>query len=182
MKGFDMTYSASTRRCPQGKSHRKFIALILSLSLAITGISAAPARADEDVAKVLAGVALLGILGAAINDARHQDRYTAPVTTPPHGHGYPQHGAHPHHGRPHHGSRPLPFRVARYDLPAQCVRYFPRYSRSHTLVGENCLRRQYRYESALPQACRVTFWNGHKHRSGYKPTCLQNRGYRLVRR
>ncbi|MDE4132294.1 hypothetical protein PXK00_04175 [Phaeobacter sp. QD34_3] len=156
--------------------HRKFIALILSLSLALTGVSAAPARADEDVAKFIAGMALLGILGAAINDARHDNQ---------HGHVAPPPQHPPHHPRPHPPTvhpRPLPPHVARYDLPAQCVRYFPRYSKSHTLVGQTCLQRHYRFESSLPQACRVTFWNGQVHRSGYKPSCLQNRGYRIVRK
>ncbi|MEL0438474.1 hypothetical protein [Phycobacter sp. K97] len=148
--------------------HRKFITLVLSLSLAVTGFSAAPARADEDVLKFIAGAALLGILGAAINDARHDRRANPSVVTPPR--------------PPHPGPRPLPPHVAKYDLPAQCVRYFPRYSNTRTLLGQKCLRKNYQYMHSLPQSCRVTFWNGQRNRAGYKPRCLQRKGYRLVQR
>lgn len=50
--------------------HRKFIALIsgLALTVAITAASTAPARADNDAAKVLAGIAALAIIGAAIDN------------------------------------------------------------------------------------------------------------------
>ncbi|WP_293574100.1 hypothetical protein [Phaeobacter sp.] len=144
--------------------HRKFIALVVAAAIAITGFSTAPAKADEDVAKVLAGLAVLGIIGAIINDA--DDKAHRPVTRPYH----PQ--------RP----KPLPPRIARYDLPAKCVRYFPRYSQSKTLIGRGCLRKNYGYEHKLPSACRVTFWNGKRNRTGYRPECLTNRGYRITRR
>lgn len=149
--------------------HRKFIALILSLSLAVTGFSAVPARADEDVAKVIAGLALLGIIGAAINDRRDDHR---PAVT----HNRPNHG----HGGQGYGNRPLPSGVARYDVPAQCLRVFPRYSQSQKLLGQGCLRKNYRHANRLPHSCKVTFWNGRKHKTGYRPGCLRKNGYRLV--
>ncbi|ATF19881.1 hypothetical protein [Phaeobacter gallaeciensis] len=146
------------------KPHRKFITLIVAAAIAVTGFSTAPARADEDVAKVLAGLAVLGIIGAIVKNNRDDDRQQV---TRPH--------------RPHR-PKPLPPRVARYDLPAQCVRYFPRYSQSRTLMGRGCLRKQYGFEHKLPRACQVTFWNGKRNRVGYRPDCLKNRGYRITRR
>ncbi|MFS4581818.1 hypothetical protein [Phaeobacter sp. C3_T13_0] len=143
------------------KPHRKFITLILAAAVAITGFSAVPARADEDVAKVLAGLAVLGIIGAIVKNNRDDDRVQ--VTRP-------------------HRPKPLPPRVARYDLPAKCVRYFPRYSQSRTLMGRGCLRKQYGFEHTLPHACQVTFWNGKRNRVGYRPDCLKKRGYRITRR
>ena len=58
-------------------SHRSFIALItgLALAVALTGASAAPARADDDAARILAGLVGLAIIGAAIED-NHHDRPT----------------------------------------------------------------------------------------------------------
>ncbi|MBO9443526.1 hypothetical protein J7363_15600 [Phaeobacter italicus] len=146
------------------KHHHKFITLVVAAAVTITGFTAAPARADEDVAKVLAGLAVLGIIGAIVNKADDNDNH--------------------HVSRPHHPHRPkpLPPRIARYDLPAQCVKYFPRYSQSRTLIGRGCLRKNYRYEHDLPSACRVTFWNGQRNRTGYRPECLTNRGYRITRR
>ena len=190
------TLTRNTRsRSAITSGHRKFIALILSLSIAVTGLAAAPARADDNIARALAGVALLGLLGAAIHESRRDD---APAATPP-APNYPQPGyrppptyyqpgyqrPHDHHYRPvtrpvpRPTPRPLPPRVTRYDLPTQCVGYFPNYSRNQTLIGEPCLQRSYRYEAELPRGCRVTFWNGKKHHSGYKPACLQSRGYRI---
>lgn len=153
---------------PAKTAHRKFIAFIVATSIAITGFSAAPARADEDVAKFIAGMALLGILGAAINDARKDDHT---VTRPYHP---------PHHPGGH--IRPLPPKLRHYDLPAHCVQYFPRYSRNTPLASNACLRRSYGSTQKLPRACKVRFWNGKKHRSGFKPGCLRNHGYRMVSR
>ena len=55
-------------------SHRSFIALIsgLALVVAITGATAAPARADnDDAARFFAGLVGLAILGAAIEGSRN---------------------------------------------------------------------------------------------------------------
>ncbi|WP_264211681.1 hypothetical protein [Leisingera thetidis] len=162
--------------------HRKFIALVVAASIAITGFAAAPARADEDVAKILGGLALLGIIGAAIKHSRDDDRVvTRHYTPPPQSHSY---GGHKHQGHNRHGGhvKPLPPSVRRYNLPSHCLKYFPSYSRNHALVGKGCLERNYGYSKSLPQSCRVTFWNGKRHRTGYKPGCLNSHGYRLVRR
>ncbi|MFW8593678.1 hypothetical protein [Cribrihabitans neustonicus] len=154
------------------KPHRKFIALILAVSLAITGFSAAPARANEDVAKVLAGLALLGIIGAVINDRKDDHHSVSRAYT-----AEPQYG----HGGHHYNPKPLPQTFRKYDLPARCLRHFPAYSSRHALVGQGCLDRHYGYKAhSLPQSCRVTFWNGKRHKSAFKPHCLRDRGYRLV--
>lgn len=51
--------------------YRQFIALVLSAALAVTGMTAQPAHAgNDDVAKWIAGLAVLGIIGAAIADDR----------------------------------------------------------------------------------------------------------------
>lgn len=161
------------------KQHRKFIALVLAAAMAVTGASAVPAKAGNDAGKVIAGLAVLGILGAVLHDHNTRDRRET-VTRPHH----PQrphrlHGGH----RPHHPTpKPLPPRFGRYDLPAKCVKTFPRYSRNRDLVARGCLKRNYQFEHKLPQACKVTFWNGQKNRTGYKPRCLNKHGYRLVHR
>ncbi len=163
------------------KQHRKFIAFILAASLAITGVSAVPAQAGSDAGKIfagLAGLAVLGILGAALHDHNTRDRATVSRLQPPHGGYQPPHTHRPHHPTP----KPLPPRFGRYDLPAKCVKTFPRYSRSHNLVGANCLERNAQQLNRLPQACRVSFWNGRQNRTGYKPQCLNQHGYRLVNR
>lgn len=63
---------------------RKFIATVLAASLAITSVSAVPARADgDDLVKFLAGATALVIIGNALDDnkkdrrtvTRYDDRY-----------------------------------------------------------------------------------------------------------
>jgi hypothetical protein len=153
----------------QPKQHRKFIAVILAAALAITGASSGPARAGDDFGKVVAGLAVLGILGAAIHDHNTRDRRRGTVTRP-------------HRPNPTPHPRPLPPRFGRYDLPAQCVKYFPNFRNGKNLVARGCLKRNYNQVRSLPQSCKVTFWNGRKNRTAYKPRCLNKHGYRLVNR
>src|SRR6056297_1962117 len=54
--------------------YRKFIATVLGAAVAVTGLTAAPARADNDAAKVIAGVAALAIIGAAVAEANKSKR------------------------------------------------------------------------------------------------------------
>lgn len=63
---------------------RQFIAALLSLSLGFSAMSTAPARADEDVVKVIAGLALLGIIASAANDNKHEKVTKQRVHKQPH--------------------------------------------------------------------------------------------------
>ncbi|KUP95009.1 hypothetical protein [Tritonibacter horizontis] len=147
--------------------HRKFIALILATSVAVAGVSAAPARADsQDVGKIIAGLAVLGLIGAAIHD-HNKDRHRPPHVTPK-----PQ---------PKPKPKPLPPSVRRYDLPAQCLRTVRAWGQDRSVLGARCLRHTYRHASDLPDACFVQLDNRHQQVRGYNPVCLQRRGYRLVR-
>lgn len=155
--------------------HRKFIALIIAAGIAVTGLSAAPARADEDVAKVLAGLAMLAIIGKAISDSRddgsHVHRRAHPQPAPPIG----RPGRHPVH------PRPLPPQVRRYDLPAQCLRRFEGYRGDMPLLGRGCLRQRYAFADSLPYACQIQIRRHGQVRTGYELPCLRERGYRLIR-
>lgn len=75
-----------------------FIAAILGLSIATSGFAAAPARADSDTAKVIAGIATLAIIGSAIaksNDDQEYDEVTR------HNSGYKTYSGH-HYKKKHH--------------------------------------------------------------------------------
>jgi hypothetical protein len=55
---------------------RKFIPLVLAASLAVTGMTAAPAKAgDRDVATALGALAGIAVLGAVIHDAQKDRRH-----------------------------------------------------------------------------------------------------------
>jgi len=118
---------------------------------------------------VVAGLAVLGILGAALHDHNTRDRRRESVTRP-------------HRPNPTPRPRPLPPRFGRYDLPAQCVKYFPNFRNGRNLVARSCLKRNFNHTRSLPQACKVTFWNGHRNHTAFTPRCLNNHGYRMVNR
>lgn len=164
--------------------HRKFIALIVSAAVAVTGFTA-PARADgDDLAKALLGFTALALIAKAIDDNNSQptviNRYpTRPVYTQP--------------GRPIYVQpvppryqpvppRPLPYQVSKLDLPGSCLRDFRVDGRTVRLFGDACMRQTYAFTNSLPYACQFGF-NGNRGRAhvGYEPLCLRERGYRTAR-
>ena len=167
----------STTRSPRPALHRRFIAVVLAASVAVTGFTAAPARADEDFGKILAGLAAIAIIGAAIENSRDDNVHVVTrqkVRVKPYkGHNHAQ----PHN---HDGPRNLPPRVARYDLPGKCVQTFRAHNGTRVL-GLNCLKNNYRHVGSLPKACRLSVDKGRKQRVGYETLCLRERGYRITR-
>lgn len=159
--------------------HRRFIALVLAASVAVTGFSAAPARADEDFGKFLAGLAAIAIIGAAIENSRDDDvrviRKNTVRVTPGHHHN------HKHNKHKHNNVRPLPHHVKKFDLPAQCLRTFPGLGNKR-ILGRGCLGNNYRHVGSLPRACKIAVDRGQKRRVGYELLCLREHGYRLTSR
>ncbi len=164
--------------------HRKFITFIVAASMAVTGLSAAPARADsEDVAKVIAGVAALAILGAAIADAkddknRHVTRHRGHLRHDNRHRGHGRKLGHRHHR--HDGARPLPDRVKRKMLPGACrVQARVRHGQAIRGFGRRCLKRNYSYVNSLPRNCQSRVRGRHGHlRTIYRGRCLYRHGYR----
>lgn len=171
--------------------HRKFITLIVASAMAVTGLSAAPARADaEDAAKVIAGVAALAILGAAIADAkddkdrvtrnrdhlRHDNRHRGTKWNNQH-RGNKNQWDNRHRGNKH--TRPLPKRVQRKLLPDAC-RIEARAWNGQRLrgFGRHCLKRNYGYANSLPRSCESHVRGRHgKLRTMYRGRCLYRHGY-----
>lgn len=177
--------------------YRKFIAVILVTAVAITGLTAAPARAqDSDLLKILGGVAAIAIIGTAI--AKNKDRddhvsrrhpyYTPKPRTKHHGH---KHHVHKHHANcghyqtKKHGrhqdkyARPLPPRVKRKVLPASC-RVQAR-NRNGNFPGYThwCLQRKFAHVNALPNRCatRARLSRNNKNSVVYSKSCLNRYGY-----
>ncbi len=161
--------------------HRKFIAMICASALAVTAFTA-PARADDDVAKMIAGLAVLAIIGAAIND--HNDNDTVVVQRRAQPYYPPQNHGHSYSVRPPQvvQPKPLPRQITRYDLPRSCLKTVRRGRDEFKILGGNCLQNNYRLTDSLPKACKVQVQGNKGTRAGYKPHCLRERGYNLSRK
>ena len=139
--------------------HRKFIAAILASSIAITSLTAAPARADNDAAKVIAGVAALAIIGAAVADSRSNRNATVYRAQP---------------------QRYYPPRTVYRPAPVTRAAVIPHYRaalHSYRPVHQRGYQKHAapRSRVALPNACLVKA-NGQ--RSVYSAHCLRRHGYR----
>lgn len=151
--------------------HRKFIALVVATAVAITGVSASQAKA-ADAHDILGGLAAIAIIGAAVNHYNKEKRKER--VTRQNNYLHQQQNVRPDH------IRPLPRRVARYDLPQRCLKTYNGYSKKRPLLGPNCLEKHYKHANSLPQQCKVGFWDGKKVKRAYEPACLRQKGYRVV--
>ncbi|MEP1522374.1 hypothetical protein [Ascidiaceihabitans sp.] len=151
--------------------HKKFISTVAAVSIALTAFSAAPARAgDDDVAKVLGALVGLAVLGAIINDKRHDAEA--------------QHQPRPRVHNPRRpytnpAPRPLP---RRFVLPNRCLRTVPlRNGKRINAFGQGCLNNHYRHVNSLPRHCARADRSKNRVIHSYGARCLQKAGYKLAR-
>lgn len=153
---------------------RKFIASILAVSIAVTGLTAAPAKAgNDDLVRFLAGATALVIIGKAL-DGKDDHR--------------PARSSHVHDDRKvyfdrRHDPRSTRDweRSRRFTLPAQCRRAFWTPDGNQRYLNRGCLRRNYDYTHRLPNSCKITFFEKNQRRNGYSISCLKDAGYRISR-
>lgn len=160
---------------------RKFIAAVVSAALLVTTIGNTPARADEDLAKLLAAVFGVAIVGAVINnklDDDKDDRVTQRSSerdriirqaTP--------RGDVIRRADPVTAQR----RANRFLLPGNCMRSFQARDGRYRVFGKKCLKKNYAFNRDLPRACKVKFRADGKKRDGYGARCLRRSGYQLAR-
>lgn len=164
---------------------RKFIAAIVGAALTITAIGSAPARADEDLARALAAIVGIAIVGKVISDKLDDDDKKKSTVT--RNRNTTHHSTRPYYNRSDNWirrvePRPLPRRVERRLLPGECLRSFNTRDGRYRIFGKQCLKRNYGYVKSLPRACEVKFRTGNKNRRGYGARCLRREGYQLARR
>lgn len=138
---------------------KKATATLLSATIVLTSLTAAPARAasDEDLIKLLFGIAAIAIIADAARDHEPQSE-------------------------PETQTRHIPRRHR--ILPSEClVEVDARRGPDVTMFGRRCLERNYRFAARLPEACLVTVENRRgRERVGYTPRCLVRRGFRISER
>ena len=141
-------------------TYKSFISTVLAAALALSTLSAAPARAGSDTGKIVAGVAVGAILGAAIasnNNRQHRGGHVSRKHHDPYGGGH-------HRGYKGHGYK-------RTNLPGAC-----RVHRGHRSGYSGRCLSGYNYSySALPSACAVRI--GGYHGTIYRDRCLNQYGY-----
>lgn len=146
------------------------MAAALGLSIALSPVSTAPARADSaNTDAAIAALIALGIIGIAVGS---QGQGNVTITTPGQG------GGHGGHGGPHGGQAKV--------LPAECYKRFNTPKGSFNLFGKPCLRSNYRQWQRLPDRCEITVRvknRNHQwvHRKAYRPACLRKAGYQMSR-
>ena len=161
---------------------RKFIAVIAGAALAVTAIGTAPAQADEDLARTLAAIVGIAIVGKVIKDRlddddddrvvyrdRIDDRYTYTA---------PRNDTVIRRVEP----RPLPRSVQRRLLPGECLRSWQTRDGRERVFDKKCLKKNYSFANSLPRSCEVKLRVNNKKRRGYDARCLRRDGYQLARR
>ncbi|WP_299608681.1 hypothetical protein [uncultured Tateyamaria sp.] len=144
--------------------HRQFIGLVAAVAIAITGFTAAPARAgDDEVGAAIAALLGLAIVGAVIHDKKKDKKKRHSVHRPVH-------------------PKPIPKRVNRKLLPQQCLRSVPTDRGYRQIFGQRCLNNHYRHVNSLPHACHRDVYTNRGWRRGFSARCLNRHGYQLARR
>lgn len=146
-------------------THRKFIALVLAASVAVTSLSAVPAYADGKTARQFGWLALLAVIGLAVQDSNRKRAVTHNNYTynPP--------------STPSTPPRPLPPQVGKKLLPLKCLRVRNVNGQRRKLFGLGCLKQNFSYVKSLPYACQLGYPSNRGNRVGYEPLCLRERGY-----
>ena len=162
--------------------HRKFITLIVAAAIAVTGLSTQVRAGDNDFGKTLAGLVVLGIIGAAIHDSNKNDTDVSNNSPEPE-HYHPP--AEPVHQHPHKTHvivtpRPKPPYVARKTLPRSCLGTVEKgHGKQTEYLGGECLNSTYGNTQNLPRSCKERIWNENGSWSGYNVQCLESNGYRI---
>ncbi len=136
---------------------KQLLAGLLSVSVALFGVSATPAMADrnDDLAKVILGIAAVAIIGSAIQNNRGGAQ-PAPVPNP----------------------HTIPARAR--VLPSACLQDVRTRDGSTVILGVECLSRSYRYAHLLPESCEVDLRTRRREWvTGFDPRCLRREGFRL---
>lgn len=155
--------------------HRRFIAIVVSAALTITGMAAAPARAgDDDIAKWIAGAAALAIVGAAISEHESKKRKRRAIRQQQQLQQY-----YDNHGYTDVDPRPNPWHGKL--LPASCRVTKRLHGQKIRGFGRHCLKRNNVNVRALPQECayRIKRNDGRK-RVIFGSRCLRDFGYQVA--
>jgi len=163
---------------------RRFIATVVSAAIAVAVIGNAPARADEALARTLAAIVGIAVVGAVIQNQLEDDKKekrAKRVSKNRSGVIY-SNARHKDNVIKRAPPRRQTHRVNRFLLPGDCLRSFSSPNGRYRVFGRTCLERNFGFTRQLPKACKVKFRANNKNRVGYGARCLGRAGYQLARR
>lgn len=150
---------------------KSLLAFVLSATLAVTGLAAAPARADtNDIGKVLLGVAAIAVIAKVASDNKKQR--AAPVYSAPTRNETRNHAA------------PIPqrhVRANRKELPRACFGQYDTRRGALRGFGARCLQNNMRHHVRLPAACAQQVRTRHGRETIYAARCMRDYGYTIER-
>lgn len=175
---------------------RNLIATILAAALAITSVSANPARAVEtkDIVAILGAAATLYVIGSAIQNAQNNDsKPGAKLIVPGHGYTVPysghdfrndrgRQGKWGRHDNRGHGKKGKQKQWSRHlaPLPVRC--HIGDSGAKGAAFVTRCLKQNYKQADRLPEVCRTMIRTDNGKRNAYKARCLRKFGYQTARR
>ncbi len=160
------------------------IAGLTALSLTLTPISATAAPDGEDIAKTLAGLAVLGIIASAASDRKDKNRarsnqvYHDPYASIE---GNRSRDVIDGDLRRWKDGRRKGKRFARHaPLPGHCALTLTTARHDRTVFGSRCLQRNYAFASKLPRDCRLKVRTDRGLRTVYGARCLRRNGWQVA--
>jgi hypothetical protein len=151
---------------------RTLTAALISLTLAVTSVTATPAQAGgNDVAKALIGIAALYAISEAVRNNRGSRQVSRQVSRAPVSQVRPV-------IQPHHQAA----KYSRWTLPRKCVTRINTRRGEQNFLGQRCLRKNLKRANLLPAVCLREVRTRGNWRKMYKARCLRNNGYRMEAR
>ena len=167
-------------------THKKALTVSTVIALALT-LLPAPASADsEDFGKILAGLAVFGLLAAALDDIDEpKSTANAQLRRPGHWHHRPRHRDHASRNSRVIDGQVLSRNMTRYmgyrgtPLPDNCRRIVKSRGGHRTVYSAACLDRNYRHASRLPESCERIVRTARKDLIVYGARCLARDNWRV---
>lgn len=171
------------------------LASIAAAAVAATGIALAPAPATaadgNDIAKIIAGIAVAGIIAKAIDDRKDRKRAESRATS----NQFPRFGSIEDRDR-----RVIDGRIRPYDpydyrhgpkdgrgykkqaLPEQCLLTVETARGDRLAYDARCLGHRFKYADRLPQVCETAVRTPRGFRTVFGARCLDREGWRVASR
>ncbi len=164
---------------------RTLSASVLALTVAFSGLAAAPAKAShKDIGRILVGAAAIAMIAKAVDNNKKRNRVVVapPKAAPPHYHPpkRPVHVPHPPRPQPPLYQPPIyqPPVTFKGFLPSECGFDVRRGNKKRGVYSKICLSELMVRAQTLPAVCedRVTTSTGRRTQV-YDAICLNDRGY-----